>query len=139
MRNNLSLLALPLLLVLPAACGAPADATPKAKAAATAWLELTDGGQYGESWEGAATVFKKAVTKAGWENAISHVRGPLGALKSRALKNATYTRTLPGAPDGEYVVLQFDTSFENKAAAVETLVPMREPDGAWKVSGYYIK
>jgi len=46
---------------------------------------------------------------------------------------------VPGAPDGEYVVLRFETSFENKAKAIETVTPMREKDGTWRVSGYYIK
>jgi hypothetical protein len=47
--------------------------------------------------------------------------------------------TLPGAPDGESVVIQYDTQFEHKAHAVETVVPMRERDGSWKVSGYFVK
>jgi hypothetical protein len=46
---------------------------------------------------------------------------------------------LPGAPDGEYVVFQFDTQFEHKRAAVETVTPMRDPDGSWRVSGYFIR
>ena len=33
----------------------------------------------------------------------------------------------------------FDAQFENKAAAVETVTPMREKDGSWRVSGYFIK
>ena len=40
---------------------------------------------------------------------------------------------------GEYVVIQFETSFENKKAAVETVTPMMDKDGIWRVSGYYIK
>jgi hypothetical protein len=47
--------------------------------------------------------------------------------------------TLPGVPDGEYVVVQFDTSFEKKKTAIETVTPMKEPDGRWRVSGYFIK
>ena len=70
---------------------------------------------------------------------MQSARAPLGALKSRVFKTATFTRSLPGAPDGEYVVIQFDTRFENKAAAVETVTPMRQKDGSWKVSGYYIR
>ena len=62
-----------------------------------------------------------------------------GALKSRTLKSATFARTLPGAPDGEYVVIQYETAFENKAAAVETITPMLDKDGSWRISGYYIK
>ena len=47
--------------------------------------------------------------------------------------------SLPGAPDGEYVVIQFDTSFTNKKVAVETVTPMKDEDGIWRVSGYYVK
>jgi hypothetical protein len=46
---------------------------------------------------------------------------------------------LPGAPDGEYVVYQYKTSYKNKKKAIETITPMKEEDGVWKVSGYYIK
>ena len=47
--------------------------------------------------------------------------------------------SLPGAPDGEYVVIQFEASFGNKRASVETVTPMLDKDGQWRVSGYYIK
>ena len=50
-----------------------------------------------------------------------------------------FETSLPGAPDGEYVVIQMETSFENKASAVETITPMRDSDGEWRVAGYYIK
>ncbi len=42
-------------------------------------------------------------------------------------------------PDGEYVVVQLETSFANKKAAVETVTPMLEKDGRWRVSGYFIR
>jgi hypothetical protein len=37
------------------------------------------------------------------------------------------------------VVITFETAFENKASAVETVTPMLEKDGKWRVSGYFIK
>ena len=37
-----------------------------------------------------------------------------------------------------HVIIQFDTTFEKKAA-VETVTPMLESDGAWRVCGYYVK
>lgn len=116
-----------------------AAAVKQAQAAATDWLALTDAAKYGPSWDEASSLFKAAITKADWEKALKGARGPLGALKARTLKAATFTRTAPGAPDGEYVVIQFDTQFENKAVAVETVTPMREKDGSWRVSGYFIK
>lgn len=110
-----------------------------AREAAKSWLALVDEGAYGESWEQAATLFRIGVSKEGWQKAARAARGPLGKLKSREFKSATFTRSLPGAPDGEYVVVQFVAQFENKASAVETLTPTREPDESWRVAGYYIK
>jgi hypothetical protein len=46
---------------------------------------------------------------------------------------------LPGAPDGEYVVIHFHTVFANKADAIETVTPMRGRDGRWRVSGYFVR
>jgi hypothetical protein len=60
-------------------------------------------------------------------------------MLSRKLKSATYMTAMPGAPDGEYVVIQYESSFEHKQSAVETVTPMLDKDGKWRVSGYYIK
>jgi hypothetical protein len=110
-----------------------------AQKAAEQWLSLVDSGSYAESWKAAAQYFQGAVSQEKWEQSLTAVRKPLGELVSRKLKSAKYTKTLPGAPDGEYVVLQFETSFSNKKSAVETVTPMLEKDGQWKVSGYFIK
>lgn len=110
-----------------------------AQKSAEAWLSLTDSGKYAESWDEAAQFFKGAVTKDNWIGAMKSVRAPLGNLQTRKLKSATHTMTLPGAPDGDYVVIQYDTIFQNKASAVESITPMLDKDGKWRVCGYYIK
>jgi hypothetical protein len=115
-----------------------AAAIASAQAAASAWLALTDAGQYTQSWEQAAGLFQASVSKTHWQSALQNVRLPLGKLKSRHLKSAKFTRSLPGAPDGEYVVIQYESQFENMPAALETVTPLREKDGSWKVSGYFI-
>lgn len=115
-----------------------AQDTAAARTAVEAWLVLIDQEQYGQSWTTAAGAFRNAIPQAKWEAAAGGARKPLGALKSRALKSAMSTKTLPGAPDGDYVVLRFDTVFEHKAAAIETVTAVREPDGTWHVGGYYI-
>ena len=116
-----------------------AESIAKAQAAATKWLALTDSGRYAASWEQAAALFKTAVTKENWAGAVKGVRSPLGSVKSRKLKSAQFTKTVPNAPEGEYVVLQFDTQFENRADSVETVTPLKDRDGVWRVSGYFIK
>jgi hypothetical protein len=128
--------------VLPLAASEPENAPPpeeSAVAAATTWLSEVDAGAYGESWDHAAELFRRAVTRENWQQALNGVRKPLGAVISRELQSATYATELPGAPDGEYVVIQFETSFAEKKNAVETITPMKDPDGAWRVSGYYIQ
>ena len=67
------------------------------------------------------------------------MRGDLGKLASRKATKSDYSRTLPGAPDGEYVNQQYASTFENKKEAMEHVVLMNEKDGTWKVVGYFIK
>ncbi len=107
--------------------------------AAQEWLSLVDGGRYAESWTGAATLFKGAVPQEQWTAQVKAVREPLGRVLKRTVKSKQYRKTLPGAPDGEYVVIQFETSFANKKSSIETVTPMLDKDRTWRVSGYYIR
>jgi hypothetical protein len=115
------------------------EAEKQAVAAAESWLALVDDGKYGESWDAAADYLKNAVTKDAFVKSMNAARKPLGKLKSREVKSKEYRTSLPGAPDGEYVVIQFKTSFENKKSAIETVTPMLDKDKKWRVSGYYIR
>jgi hypothetical protein len=132
-------LALALLLGICSAVQAQLKPEDLAQQSADAWLALVDSGKYADSWQEASQLFKAHVTKEQWQDALRATRDPLGKMLSRKLKSATYKTTLPGAPDGEYVVLQYESSFEHKQSAVETVTPMLDKDGKWRVSGYYIK
>ncbi|MEP7247267.1 MAG: DUF4019 domain-containing protein [Gammaproteobacteria bacterium] len=113
--------------------------TKPAQASAEAWLSLIDNQNYAASWETAASAFRSAITQEKWQAAAQAARTPLGPMKVRELASAKSTTTLPGAPDGEYVVFRFNTSFEQKAAAVETVTAVQEKDGTWHVGGYFIR
>ena len=115
------------------------EQTDQAVAAAKTWLGLVDEKQYEESWVKAAPFFKEKVKEEDWVKMVSAVRSPLGDMKNRELIGAQHTKTLPGAPAGEYVVMQFKTAFQNKPEAVETVTPMKDDKGAWRVSGFFIK
>jgi len=110
-----------------------------AGAVAPAWLAQIDGGKYAASWQGASAYFRGAVTEKVWSDALNRTRKPLGTLISRKLAAAQSATSLPGAPDGNYVVMQFNTSFSNKKEAVETVTFTQEKDGKWRAVGYYIK
>ncbi len=128
-----------LLLALCPISYAEEDDERQALKAADTWMALVDSGQYDQSWEDAASLFKTAVDRNQWRRSLAALRKPLGKVISRKLKRKKYVTQLPGAPDGKYVLIQYDSSFENKKSAVETVVPMLDSDGQWKVSGYYIK
>ena len=119
-----------------AAPSSPADKT--GVAVAEAWARLLDTQRWSESWKASATSFKSKITEAGWASTIQPLRGQLGSVSSRSLKSVQSTTTLPGAPDGDYKIVQFDTAFDNKSDAVETVVLAREGT-AWVVSGYFIR
>jgi len=140
-RSHL-VLAVVTLTLLPGVCSSvQAQQKPEqlAQQSADSWLALVDSGRYADSWQEASPLFKAAVTVEQWQSALRATRDPLGKVLSRKLKTATYSKTLPGAPDGEYVVIQYDSSFEHKQSAVETVTPMLDKNGKWRVSGYYIK
>ena len=129
--------------ILAASFAAPALAADKpedlAQVAAESWLKLTDSGDAGASWDQAARLFKGAVTREQWTQALAGVRPPLGKVVSRKVTSRQYSEKVPGAPDGKYVTIQYETVFENKASAVETVTPMLDPDGVWRVSGYFVR
>ena len=103
-----------------------------------AWLKLIDSGKYSDSWSEASTYFRSRVPEKQWVNMVKGVRMPLGGLVSRKQRRTTFETTLPGAPDGNYAVIVFDTSFQNKASAVETLTVMADGE-KWRAAGYFIR
>ncbi len=63
----------------------------------------------------------------------------MGALQSRNFKSETFTRSLPGAPDGDCVVIRFNSSFADTGSAIQTVTPMKDVDDTWRVARYFIK
>jgi len=116
-----------------------AAAVAAAKQAAEVWLELVDEAEYGKSWSAAASMFKAAVTEAQWEAAVTQARGPFEPMGARHFLGAKYMTELPGAPKGEYVVIQYQVMAADDAKLVETITPMLDTDGTWRVSGYYVR
>jgi hypothetical protein len=118
---------------------ADSAAVKAATEATLTWVSRLDTTQYDTAWSTAAALFKNAVSLNQWTQSISAVRSPLGKPLDRQLQSAEFKTSLPGAPDGQYVVIQFRTRFEHKKDATETVVPMLDKDGQWRVSGYFIR
>lgn len=134
MPKMLSLLLAPLLLMLSTQALSHKD---EAEAAAFAWLESIDSGQYEQAWESSSTLLKKPLSPHMLERTIGAARRDFGAVQSRRRVGIVRQTSMPGAPSGDYTVLTFQTSFENRPQITETITPYLE-EGTWKVSGYYV-
>ena len=115
-----------------------APANEQAAPSGEAWLKLIDNGKYADSWKEASSYFRSRVAEKTWVSMVQGVRVPLGSLVSRGQPKVTFAKTLPGAPDGNYALLQFQTSFQNKASALETLTVMADGE-KWRTAGYFIQ
>jgi hypothetical protein len=107
--------------------------------AASAWLSLVDEGKYVQSWEEASSYFRSRVSKSDWVGTISSLRQALGGVAARELFSNKTTTSLPGAPDGSYLVILYHTSFTHKASATETVVMMLDKDDHYRLAGYFIR
>ncbi len=117
-------------------------------AAAENWLALVDTGDYAQSWNQTSSLsksgiqtrwlFKPGCSEQQWHSSLAEFHTQFGRALSRNLKSKQYAEELPYEPEGEYVVLKYETSFERYNNGVETVTLMKEKDGAWRVSGYLV-
>lgn len=115
----------------------------KARAATSAslWLEQIDQQQYPSSWETSSPLFKSKVSQKQWSETLTQVRTPLGKKISR-IQASVLLQPLPneGAEAKALIaIIQFHSSFENLASALETVTFIQETDGQWRAGGYFIK
>ncbi|MBH5322789.1 helix-turn-helix domain-containing protein [Aurantiacibacter sediminis] len=111
----------------------------ESREAAETFIALVDAGDYQGSWEAAGSFFQSKTTAEQWASLVEPVREPLGAVTSREIASVQRADSLPGAPDGEYEVLQFATVFEGRPQAVVETVIMLDSDEGWQVTGYFVR
>lgn len=114
------------------------ETTSEAVEAIQSWLVLIDDGKFIQSWEETGSLFKNQIPDSQWVKTMENSRKPFGKVISRKVKSAQFKKSLPGVPDGQYVVAVFKTEFENKKQAVETVSATNEIK-QWKVVGYFIR
>lgn len=115
------------------------DILEKVESSARSWFGLIDSGKYKESWENSSALFKSKTSESEWIKSITAIRAPRGAMNARYLATAATGTSLSGFPDGEYVVLQFYTTFSEKGLAMETVTLAKTQYEKWQVAEYSIK
>lgn len=106
--------------------------------AAQRWLALVDTGNYSGSWGQTAIIFQKQVSSPEWAAALNKVRTPLGKVLSRKVSSSSRRSSLPGAPNGQYLIVHLNTDFEKKPKAIET-VTLAKAGSHWRIAGYFVK
>jgi hypothetical protein len=118
---------------------AQTQANTAAQLAAEHWLALVDAGKYGESWDEAAPILKNSNGRKDWMAYLKEKREHLGKVASRKLLKADPLKNVPGMPQGQFLGMQYRTSFEKLKSAVEVVVPVLDKDGQWRVSEYIVQ
>jgi serine/threonine-protein kinase len=105
---------------------------------ALGFLGYLDQGRFADSYAYTGMLIRASLDQQTFAQKLGSARNGAGAMLSRNLIDASYTTTLSGAPDGQYVILHYATSFANRQDTLET-VTLAFAKGYWRVSGYYIK
>jgi Protein of unknown function (DUF4019) len=105
---------------------------------ALGFLSYLDQGRFADSYAYTGMLIRAQLDRDAFTTQIQKTRVGTGVWQSRELIDSAYTTTLPGAPEGQYVVLHYHASFANRQDAVETMT-LAFAKGYWRVSGYYIK
>ena len=103
------------------------------------WLALLDAGKFGAAWDVSSAHLKSVVTRQKWVTEITQVRKPLGKLRTRKAEKFARAHSLPGAPDGDYSIVEFESVYANGKQATEQVIWMFEADSVWRVSGYFVR
>nr|WP_283773368.1 DUF4019 domain-containing protein [Altererythrobacter sp. KTW20L] len=106
--------------------------------AARNWVAMLDRGDWSGSWNAAGALFQQGVSAEVWVGTVEPLRAPLGSANSRVFEKVTQATELPGAPNGEYELLEFRTDFANRAGTIETVAMAREGQ-SWRVVGYFLR
>jgi len=115
-----------------------AQAEDAARKAAEKWLAFIDQAKYKDAYKQSSQHGRAQATVEEWEPQIRAMREAAGDMQQRNFTSAKATKSMAGAPDGDYMVLEYSTAFAKKAKAVETLMLSRE-GGNWKAAGYFIR
>lgn len=115
------------------------DKKAAAKAAAEEWVKLLDARRYSQAYREGSPLLHNSATTSEFILQITRLRKLMGAVISRKFNGSKYFSELPATPDGDYVIIRFNTRFTNKAHAVELITPHLEKDGTWKISGYVLQ
>ena len=107
--------------------------------AAREWLALADKGDWDAAWNAAGEKLRREQPLSVWRGLLKQYREPFGAVVQRAAISTAFRNDMPDAVSGQFARLQFRTAFSKNSEGHESLTLELEPDGKWRVIGYFIR
>jgi hypothetical protein len=105
---------------------------------ALGFLGYLDEGRFADSYAYTGMLLRARADRESFASQIQNARAGTGALQARELIDASYSTSVEGAPEGQYVILHYHSNFANRQDTVETIT-LDLAKGYWRVDGYYIK
>ena len=102
------------------------------------FLDMLDQGKYAESWQSSAQLMQGKIAQKEWVEKLTKARTLSGDMVARERKSASYSTEAQDSPDGEYILLTYESSFQ-KASEVTEYVTVALEEGRWKVAGYFME
>ncbi len=104
------------------------------------FLFEVDEGRCLEAWESTSTLFRlKTYRRSDWLQLCREVRPLFGPVLKRHVKMTRYRESLPGRPDGDYLIIVFESVLGRKSTAIETVTTKYGADGLWRIDGYVLR
>jgi hypothetical protein len=97
-----------------------------------------DQGRYAQSWEKGGFLFRQTVSQDDWVKALKLIRQPLGKAMSRKLQERRMIKDPYNLLKGQFMVVEYDTSFEKAPEGRELLILRSGSDGVWHVASYEV-
>lgn len=142
-RDNLGTLAVVLCLVI--GCSSQQERAQRKAAEALAarvsgsWLTNVNKEDYASAWRSASDYFRGTITLQRWLEEMQGYRKPLGQCLDRSKPSFRHEKELDSVPDGKYIIVEYESRFEKKKKATETIVTNAGLDGHLEIYGYRVK
>ena len=103
------------------------------------WLELLDTDKSGIAWDSASKLLQSVVKRDAFIAEMRSVRKSLGKLASRTPVKFARAHELPGAPTGDYAIIEYDAAYVNGKHLSEQVIWTIESGDIWRVAGYFYR
>ena len=103
---------------------------------ALSWLNNVNHNQYENAYTLLSKEVKATVEKKRWIALINELMLEFGKLEIRTVKQKHFQSQMEGMEDGFYVVIEYDSQYENTKDHTEHLLLKQNDKAKWEIANY---